>query len=212
MLNKNIRIFLTGHRGLVGSAILRRLNFFGFKNIVTQTKKRLDLRNQLKVNNFFKKIKPDAVINAAATVGGILANSNYKANFIYDNMQIQNNIIHSAYIHNCKHLVFLGSSCVYPKKCKIPIKENQLLTSELEKTNEPYSIAKISGIKLCESYNFQYGTNYKCLMPCNVYGPNDNYNLLNSHFFPALIRKIHEVVTKKKIILFYGDQVNQEEN
>ena len=197
MISKKSKIFVTGHKGLVGSAILRKLNFFGYEKIITQTKEQLDLRSQTKVNNFFKKIKPDAVINAAGTVGGILANSYYKANFIYDNLSIQNNIIHSAYTHNCKHLIFLGSSCVYPKKCKLPIKENQLLSSELEKTNEPYSIAKIAGIKLCESYNFQYGTNYKCLMPSNVYGPNDNYNLLNSHFFPALIKKVHDAIKKK---------------
>ena len=191
MISKNAKIFLSGHRGLVGSSILRKLKLLGYKKIITAEKKKLDLRNQIKVFNFLKKNKVDAVINAAALVGGILANSKYKADFIYDNLTIQNNIIHGCYINNIKNLIFLGSSCIYPRNSKQPIKEKYLLTGELEKTNEPYAIAKIAGIKMCESYNFQYKMNFKCLMPCNLYGPNDNYDLETSHFFPALIKKIY---------------------
>ena len=198
MISKTSRIFVTGHNGLVGSSVVRRLNFFGYKNIITVDKKYLDLRNQSKVEAFFKKKKINAVINAAGKVGGIFANNKYKADFIYDNLTIQNNIIHSSYINNIKDLVFLGSSCIYPRNSKQPIKESYLLSDTLEKTNEPYAIAKIVGIKMCESYNFQYKTNYKCLMPCNVYGPNDNYDLQNSHFFPALIFKIYQSKIKKK--------------
>lgn len=190
MINKNSKIFVTGHKGLVGSAVIRRLNFYGYKKIITIDKNKLDLRDQRKVFNFFKHNKIDGVINAAALVGGILANSNYKAEYIYDNIAIQNNVIHGAYINRVKNLIFLGSSCIYPKLCKQPIKESYLLTGKLEETNEPYAVAKIAGIKMCESYNFQYGTNYKCLMPCNLYGLNDNYDLKRSHFFPALIKKI----------------------
>ena len=205
MINKKSRIFVTGHKGLVGSAIIRRLNFFGFNKIITVEKRKLDLRNQRKVFNFFKKNKIDGVINAAALVGGILANSKYRANFIYDNIAIQNNIIHGCYINNIKNLIFLGSSCIYPKNCRQPIKENYLLSGDLEKTNEPYAVAKIAGIKMCESYNFQYGTNFKCLMPCNLYGSNDNYDLKNSHFFPALIKKIHIANEKKsKKVIVWG--------
>ena len=198
MLNKNSFIFVTGHRGLVGSSLLRRLKFYGYKNIIVKTKKELDLKNQNKVSNFFKKNKIDAVINAAGKVGGILANNRYKADFIYNNMSIQNNIIHSSFENNIKDLIFLGSSCIYPRDCKQPIKEKYLLTGTLEKTNEPYAIAKIAGIKMCESYNFQYKTNYKCLMPCNLYGPNDNYDLKTSHFFPALIIKALRAKKNKK--------------
>ena len=198
MINKNSNIFVTGHKGLVGSAIIRKLNFFGYKKITTIDKKKLDLRNQKKVFEFFKKQKIDGVINAAALVGGILANSKFKADFIYDNIAIQNNIIHGCYVNDIKNLIFLGSSCIYPKMCKQPIKENYLLSGELEKTNEPYAIAKIAGIKMCESYNYQYKTDFKCLMPCNLYGPNDNYDLKNSHFFPALIKKMH-IAKKKKV-------------
>ena len=205
MINKKSSILLTGHKGLVGSAILRRLIFSGYKKIITIDKKKLDLRDQKKVFKFFRIKKIDGVINAAALVGGILANSKYKANFIYDNITIQNNIIHACYMNNIKDLIFLGSSCIYPKMSKQPIKESYLLTGELEKTNEPYAIAKIAGIKMCESYNFQYKTNFKCLMPCNLYGPNDNYDLNNSHFFPALIKKMHKAKKKKnKKIVVWG--------
>ena len=204
MLKKN-RIFVTGHKGLVGSALLRRLDHNGYKRIITVDKKDLDLRDQKKVLNFFKKKKIDAVINAAGTVGGIYANNRYKADFIYDNLMIQANIIQGCYKNKIKQLIFLGSSCIYPRNSKQPIKEKYLLKSELEKTNEPYAIAKIAGIKLCESYNFQYRMNYKCLMPCNLYGPNDSYDLNNSHFFPALISKCITAKKKnKKAITLWG--------
>jgi GDP-L-fucose synthase len=196
MIHKKSKVFVTGHNGLVGSAVVRRLKHHGYKNIVTIVRKKLDLKNQQQVFNFFRNNKIDAVINAAATVGGIHANNKYKADFIYDNLIIQSNIIHSCYQNKVKSLIFLGSSCIYPRNCKQPIKEKYLLNGELEKTNEPYAIAKIAGIKMCESYNFQYKTNYKCLMPCNVYGPNDNYNLQTSHFFPALLAKA--ISAKKK--------------
>ena len=205
MINKKSRIFVTGHKGLVGSAVVRRLKYFGYKKILTVDKKKLDLRNQQQVSNFFKKNKIDAVINAAGKVGGIYANNKYKADFIYDNLAMQNNIIHACFQNKVKSLIFLGSSCIYPRNSKQPIKENYLLTGELEKTNEPYAIAKIAGIKMCESYNFQYNTNYKCLMPCNLYGPNDNYNLKTSHFFPALIAKaIQAKKNKIKNIILWG--------
>jgi GDP-L-fucose synthase len=204
VITKNSKIFLAGHNGLVGSAILRRLNILGYKNILTVDKKKLDLTNQNKVFLFLKRNKPQAIIIAAAKVGGINANNKYRADFIYENLAIQNNLIHSAFLNKIKDLIFLGSSCVYPKNSIQPIKEKYILTGSLEHTNEPYAIAKIAGIKMCESYNIQYGTNYKCLMPSNTYGPNDNYNLQNSHFFPALIRKIHHSKIKKvnKIILW----------
>jgi GDP-L-fucose synthase len=212
MLRKNTKIFVSGHNGLVGSAVVRRLRNKGFKNLLTVSKKNLDLRDQKKVFSFFKKEKIEAVINAAATVGGILANNKFKADFIYNNLAIQNNIIHACYQNNVKTLIFLGSSCIYPKKSKLPIKEKYLLTGELEKTNEPYAIAKIAGIKMCESYNFQYNTNYKCLMPCNIYGPKDNYDPKTSHFFPALISKI--ITAKKnnkdKIVIWGSGKVKRE--
>ena len=205
-ITKNSKIFVAGHNGLVGSAVLRKLVFFGYKNILTISKKKLDLRNQSQVENFFKKNKPDAIINAAATVGGIYANNTYRADFIYNNLAIQTNIIHASYLNNVKSLVFLGSSCVYPKKCNQPIKEKYLLNGELEKTNEPYAVAKIVGIKMCESFNLQHGTNYKCLMPTNTYGPNDNYDLLTSHFYPALIKKVHNAkIRKEKSIILWGN-------
>lgn len=205
MLDKHTKIFLAGHNGLVGSSILRRLIFKGYKNILIASRYKLDLFDQKKVFNFLKKNKPKAIIMAAARVGGILANNDYKAEFIYENLCIQNNIIHSAYLNNIKNIIFLGSSCVYPKNSKQPIKESYLLSGELEKTNEPYAVAKIAGIKMCESYNYQYKTNYKCLMPTNTYGPNDNYNLNTSHFLPALIKKVHDYKNKKiKKIIIWG--------
>lgn len=205
MLKKNSKIFLTGHKGMIGSAILRKLKFHGYKNIILASKKKLDLRNQNQVQNFIKKIKPDVVILAAAKVGGIKSNNTYRADFIYDNLAIQNNVINSSFKNDVKDLIFLGSSCIYPKTSKIPIKENYLLSNFLEKTNEPYAIAKIAGIKLCESYNLQYGTNYKSLMPCNAYGINDNYDDDNSHFFPALLKKIVSAKMKdKKFIEIWG--------
>jgi GDP-L-fucose synthase len=205
MIKKNSIIFVSGHKGLVGSSIIRRLIFFGYKKIVTRNRKQLDLRNQRKVEYFFNQNKIDAVINAAGTVGGIYANNKFKADFIYDNLSIQNNIIHSCYENKIKNLIFLGSSCIYPRNSKQPIKENYLLTGELEKTNEPYAIAKIAGIKMCESYNYQYNTSYKCLMPTNLYGPNDNYNLERSHFLPALIAKIYKAhIQKKKVVTIWG--------
>ncbi len=193
-----MKIFLAGHKGLVGSAILRKLKKEKKIKIITADKKKLDLLKQESVFKFLKKNKPNIVINAAAKVGGILHNNLNRADFIYENLQIQNNLIHGSYKNKVKKLIFLGSSCIYPKKSKQPIKEDYLLSGKLEQTNEPYAIAKISGIKMCEAYNRQYNTNYICLMPTNTYGPNDNYNLLNSHFFPALIRKVHECKKKNK--------------
>lgn len=190
MIDKKSKIYIAGHTGLVGSAILRKFKSKNYKNLIIKTKKQLDLTNQNKVFNFLKKTKPNAVIIAAAKVGGIHANNTEKANFIYQNLSIQNNLIHGSYKAGVKNLIFLGSSCVYPKNCKQPIKEEYLLSGYLEKTNEPYAIAKIAGINLCSSYNYQYKLNYKCLMPCNAYGINDNYNQNSSHFLPALIRKI----------------------
>ena len=206
MINKNSKIFVAGHNGLVGSAIVRKLKDKGYKNILTVSRLKLDLTNQSKVYNFLKKNKPKYIFIAAAKVGGIYSNNKYRADFIYSNLSIQNNIIHAAYKCNIKDLIFLGSSCVYPKLCKQPIKEDYLLNGKLEKTNEPYAIAKIAGIKMCESYNRQYGTNYKCLMPTNTFGPNDNYDALNSHFFPSLIRKIHALKNNKtKKLTLWGD-------
>jgi len=204
-LNKNSKIFLAGHKGLVGSAILIKLKKEGYQNIITVDKKSLDLRDQKRVFVFLKKIRPKAVIIAAARVGGILANNKFRAEFIYDNLTIQNNLIHGSYISGVKNLIFLGSSCAYPKNCKQPMKEEYLLSGYLEGTNEPYALAKIAGIKMCENYNFQYKTNYKCLMPANSFGPNDNYDSYNSHFFPALIKKAYEAKLKnKKNITLWG--------
>jgi len=194
MINKNSKIFVAGHKGLIGSAIIRKLEKLNYKKIYTRLKKDLDLRDQKKVLKYLSKIKPDAVILAAAKVGGIEVNNTFRGEFIYDNLSIQNNVIHSSYLTGVKNLIFLGSSCIYPKLSKQPIKEKYLLSGYLEKTNEPYAIAKIAGINLCESYNKQYNLNYKCLMPCNSYGVNDNYDLNTSHFFPALIKKIVDAI------------------
>ena len=204
-MNNKSRIFLAGHKGLVGSAILRLLKKKNYKNIITKPHNKLDLLDQKKTFSFLKKNKINVVIIAAAKVGGIKANNNFKAEFIYNNLQIQNNLIHGSYLAGIKNLLFLGSSCIYPRNSKQPMKESYLLTSSLEKTNEPYSIAKIAGIKMCESYNYQYKTNYKCLMPTNTFGPNDNYDTQESHFIPALIKKI--IIAKKlnkKSILLWG--------
>ena len=206
MINSKSNIYVAGHKGLVGSAILRKLKKNGFKKILTASKSKLDLTNQTKVYNFIKKKKPKFIFIAAAKVGGIYSNNKYPAEFIYNNLTIQNNIIHAAYLCGIKNLIFLGSSCVYPRLCKQPIKESYLLDGELEKTNEAYAIAKIAGIKMCESYNRQYKTNYKCLMPTNTFGPNDNYDPLNSHFFPSLIRKVHEIkIENKKELIIWGN-------
>ena len=191
MVNKNHKIFLAGHKGHLGSAIYKKLKKIGFKKIITINKSKLNLLNQSKVFKFLKKNKPNVVIIAAARVGGIHANDTQRAKFIYENLTIQNNIIHGSYLNNVKNLIFFGSSCIYPKNISKPISENMLLTGKLEYTNEPYAIAKIAGVKLCENYNLQYKTNYKCLMPCNSYGPNDNYDLKTSHFIAALIKKIN---------------------
>ena len=202
---KEEKIYLAGHTGLVGSAILSRLKYFGFKKIITVSRNQLDLCSQNDVYNFLKKNNPKFVIIAAAKVGGILANEKYRANFIYENLAIQNNLIHGSFLNKIKNLIFLGSSCVYPKFSKQPIKEEYLLTGKLETTSEPYAIAKIAGIKMCESYNRQHNTNYKCLMPSNSYGPGDHYDLDNSHFFPALIKKIYQAKTdNKKSITLWG--------
>ena len=206
MINHKSKIYVAGHKGLVGSAIVRKLKKIGFKNILTISKSKLDLTNESKVYNFIKKEKPSFIFIAAAKVGGIYSNNKYPAEFIHNNLTIQSNIIHAAYLCDIKNLIFLGSSCVYPRLCKQPIKEYYLLNGELEKTNEAYAIAKIAGIKMCESYNHQYKTNYKCLMPTNTFGPNDNYDPLNSHFFPSLIRKVHEIkITNKKELVIWGD-------
>ena len=190
-MNKNSKIYVAGHRGLVGSAIVKNLISKGYTNIITRTHSELDLLNQKAVEEFFEKEKPEYVILAAAKVGGIVANNTYRADFIYENLQIQNNVIHQSYVHKVKKLLFLGSTCIYPKNAPQPMSEDSLLTSPLEYTNEPYAIAKIAGIKMCESYNIQYGTNFISVMPTNLYGPNDNFDLETSHVLPALIRKIH---------------------
>lgn len=188
----NARIYIAGHRGMVGSAIYRNLQKRGYKNFVLRTSAELDLRNQQQVDDFFAAEKPDYVFLAAAKVGGIQANNIYRADFIYENLMIQNNVIHASYVNKVKKLMFLGSSCIYPKMAPQPLKEDYLLTGLLEDTNEPYAIAKIAGIKMCESYKRQYGCNFISVMPTNLYGPNDNYNLNNSHVLPALIRKFHD--------------------
>jgi GDP-L-fucose synthase len=206
MININSKIFVAGHKGLVGSAIIRKLKEKKFQNILVRDKSRLDLTDQTQVFKFLKKEKPKFIFIAAAKVGGIYSNNKFKAEYIYNNLSIQTNIIHSAYLCNIKDLIFLGSSCVYPRLCKQPIKESYLMSGKLEKTNDAYAIAKIAGIKMCESYNEQYKTNYKCLMPTNTFGPNDNYDNLNSHFLPALIKKVHNLKKKKnKFLILWGD-------
>jgi len=191
-MEKAAKIYIAGHKGMVGSAITRKLADMGYTNILTRTSLSLDLRNQQQVANFFEEERPEYVFLAAAKVGGIVANNTYRAEFLYDNLQIQNNIIHSAYMNGVKKLMFLGSSCIYPKMASQPLKEEYLLTGALEETNEPYAIAKIAGIKMCDAYRAQYGCNYISVMPTNLYGYNDNYHPQNSHVLPALIRRFHE--------------------
>lgn len=191
-MDRNARIYVAGHRGMVGSAILRNLQRKGYDNFLLRTSEELDLRNQQNVSDFFEKEKPEYVFLAAAKVGGIQANNTYRADFLYENLMIQNNVIHSAYLSKVRKLMFLGSSCIYPKLAPQPLKEEYLLTGALEPTNEPYAIAKIAGIKMCENYRRQYHCDFISVMPTNLYGPNDNYNLSNSHVLPALIRKFHE--------------------
>ena len=210
---KKKNIFLAGHNGMAGSAVLRLLKTKKKKyNILIKDKKQLDLTDQRKVYNFFKNNKIDSVILCAAKVGGILANSKYGGEFIFNNLAIQNNIFEAAKVNHIKNLIFLGSSCIYPKFAKQPIKENYLLTGKLEESNEPYAIAKIAGVKMCEAYNKQFQFNYKCLMPCNMFGPNDNYDDKNSHFFPALIKKIYDIKNNKsnKLILWGNGRAKRE--
>jgi len=212
MINFKSKIYIAGHNGLVGSAIVRKLKQKGYNNLIFRSKKKLDLKNQKEAYNFLKRNKPDFIFIAAAKVGGIYSNDKYRAEFIFDNLSIQTNLIHSAHLCGIKNLIFLGSSCVYPRNCKQPIKESYLLTGELEKTNDAYAVAKIAGIKMCESYNTQYKTNYKCLMPTNTFGPNDNYDVLNSHFFPALIKKVHDLKLKnKKELILWGNGLAKRE-
>ena len=204
-MNKESKIYIAGHRGMVGSAILRKLQECGYENIVLRTSKELDLRNQQQVTNFFEIEKPEFVFLAAAKVGGILANDTYRAEFIYENLMIQNNVIHQSYVSGVKKLMFLGSSCIYPKLAPQPLKEEYLLTGLLETTNEPYAIAKIAGIKMCDAYRAQYGCDFISVMPTNLYGPNDNYDLENSHVLPALIRKFYEAKTNgDKTVTVWG--------
>ena len=204
-MNKSDKIYVAGHRGMVGSAIIRKLKMDGYSNILVRSSNELDLRNQRHVEDFFKSEKPDYVFLAAAKVGGILANSTYKASFMFDNLSIQNNVIHAAYKNHVTKLLFLGSSCVYPKFADQPIREESLLTSELEPTNEPYAIAKIAGLKMCQFYREQYECNFISLMPTNLYGPNDNFDLKNSHVLPALLRKLHEAkINKNSSVTLWG--------
>jgi GDP-L-fucose synthase len=204
-MNKNEKIYIAGHRGMVGSAIKKKLEQEGFKNLVYKTSAELDLRNQSAVDSFFDREKPDHVFLAAAKVGGILANDTYRADFIYENLMIETNIIHASWKSGVKKLMFLGSSCIYPKMAPQPLKEEYLLTGLLEHTNEPYAIAKIAGIKICDSYRAQYGCNYISVMPTNLYGPNDHYDLKNSHVLPALIRKFHEAkINNEPYVTIWG--------
>jgi len=203
-MEKNSKIYIAGHLGLVGSALLKKLYSEGYNNLVYKTFKELDLTDQQATAKFFEKEKPEYVFLAAAKVGGIMANNTYPAEFIYQNLQIQNNIIHQSYLHGVKKLLFLGSSCIYPRLCSQPMKESYLMTGPLEPTNEPYALAKIAGIKMCQSYNRQYGTNFIAIMPTNLYGPNDNFDLSSAHVLPSLIRKFHEakVDNQKKVVVW----------
>lgn len=204
-MNKNAKIFVAGHRGMVGSAICRKLKSEGWTNIITRTSSELDLRQQSAVDLFFTNEHPEYVVLAAAKVGGIHANNTYRGAFLYENLMIQNNVIEAARVNEVKKLLFLGSSCIYPKMCPQPIKEDYLLTGELEPTNEPYALAKIAGLKMCDAYRDQYGCNFVAAMPTNLYGPNDNYDLNNSHVLPALIRKFHEAkVSGKQVVEVWG--------
>ena len=204
-MNKQAKIYIAGHRGLVGSALVRKFQELGYDNLILKTRSELNLLNQQEVADFFVVEKPEYVFLAAAKVGGIGANSTYPADFVYENIMIQTNIIHSAYENKAKKLLFLGSSCIYPKMAEQPIKEESLLTGELEPTNDAYAIAKIAGIKMCQAYNKQYGTNYISVMPTNLYGPNDNFDLEKSHVFPALIRKFHEAkINKEAEVVVWG--------
>lgn len=204
-MNKSDKIYIAGHNGMVGSAIARKLTAQGFTNLIKRSSRQLDLRNQAAVNDFFAAEKPDYVFLAAAKVGGIVANNTYRAEFIYDNLMIQSNIIHTSYVNNVKKLMFLGSSCIYPKLAPQPLEESYLLTGLLEPTNEPYAIAKIAGIKMCDAYRSQYGCNFISAMPTNLYGPNDNYDLEKSHVLPAMIRKFHEAkVNQRSEVIIWG--------
>ena len=204
MAKKDLTIYIAGHKGMVGSSVLRLLKKKKYSNLLTRTRFELNLIDQKKTFSFLERYKPDIVIIASAKVGGIVANNTKRADFLYENIQIQNNLIHGSYLAGIKKIIFLGSSCVYPRDCNQPIKEKYILSSKLEYTNEPYAIAKIAGIKMCENYNLQYRTNYISLMPCNLYGPNDNYDLIDSHFLPAIIQKIHnaKIYNKKNVYLW----------
>ena len=210
--NKESRIFLAGHNGMVGSSVYNFLKKKNYKNIFVISKKNLNLTDQVKTQKYIKKIRPDFVIIAAAKVGGIYANQKYKANFLYQNLMIQTNLIHASYLAGVKKLIFLGSSCIYPKFAKQPIKEEYLLTGLLEPSNDTYALAKIAGLKMCDAYNKQYNVKYICLMPANLYGPNDNYDPVYSHFYPALISKIHKAKRDKKKVLQSGEMEKQKEN
>ena len=211
-MNKDSKIYIAGHNGMVGSALLRRLKAKGFNNFILRSSQELDLRNQQKTAAFFETEKPEYVFLAAAKVGGIAANNNFRADFLYDNLQIQNNIIYAAYCNHVKKLLFLGSSCIYPKMAPQPLKEEYLLTGELEPTNEPYAIAKIAGLKMCDAFRDQYGCNFISVMPCNLYGINDNYHPTNSHVLPALIRRFHEAkINKTKAVVIWGSGLPERE-
>jgi GDP-L-fucose synthase len=212
MININSKIYVAGHKGLVGSAIIRQLKIQGYKNIIFLDRKKLDLTNQSKVYKYLQKNKPKFIFVAAAKVGGVHSNNNYKADFISQNLLIQTNLIYGAFLAGIKNLIFLGSSCIYPKKSKQPIKESYLLAGKLEETNDAYAIAKIAGIKMCQSFNEQYNLNFKCLMPTNTFGPNDNYDDFNSHFLPSLIKKIHKlkINNSNKLILWGNGKAKRE--